>query len=241
MVCARRCASLVPCSSPGARTQASHYGWRSPVRSVPQPWPRRSVSLRNDQKTFHPHSSAGPGRGGPGPGRSAKPFSGIADQRVETLQDPRFQKAGIKRYRIAVSYDQIRQGTKRGASANGKRLLERQDEFFRLAKQQRLDVMVSFYRTSMLSPKRAARSLPSVKTFQKDFRAFRKRYPHIKKFSNWNEINFKIAQPTGRNAKRAGQFYKMLRKECRTLPAVASAPCSPATSARTAASTTSAG
>jgi len=149
------------------------------------------------------------------PAASAKPFSGIADQRVETLQDPRFKKAGIKRYRIAVSYDQIRQGTKRGASANGKRLLERQDEFFRLAKQQRLDVMVSFYRTSMLSPKRAAASLPSVSTFRKDFRAFRKRYPQIKKFSNWNEINFKIAQPTGRSAKRAGQFYKMLRKECR--------------------------
>ena len=28
-------------------------------------------------------------------------------------------------------------------------------------------------------------------------------------------MNFKIAQPTGGNPKRAGQFYKMLRKECR--------------------------
>lgn len=137
----------------------------------------------------------------------AKPAIGIADQTVETLNDPRFKKSGLKRYRIAVSYDQIRKGG---------RLLRRQDAFFREAKAQRLDVLVSFYRTSALkNPKSAARLLPTVAQFRKDFRAFRKRYPQIKKFSTWNEINFKIAQPTGRNPKRAGQFYKMLRKECR--------------------------
>ena len=145
----------------------------------------------------------------------AKPFTGVADQSVNTLNDPRFKKSGIKRYRIAVSYDQIRKGLAGKPGSYARQLLNRQDEFFRLAKQQRLDVMVSFYRTSMLSPKRAAASLPSVSQFRKDFRDFRKRYPQIKKFSTWNEINFKIAQPTGRNPKRAGQFYKMLRKECR--------------------------
>ena len=40
----------------------------------------------------------------------AKPAIGIADQSVDTLKDPRFQKSGLKRYRIAVSYDQIRKG-----------------------------------------------------------------------------------------------------------------------------------
>ena len=85
-----------------------------------------------------------------------------------------------------------------------------------MAKEQNLDVIVSFYRTSAIkNPKRAARLLPTVAQFRKDFRAFRKRYPQIKRFSTWNEINFKIAQPTGGNPKRAGQFYKMLRKECR--------------------------
>ena len=145
----------------------------------------------------------------------AKPFTGIADQSVNTLNDSRFKQSGIKRFRIAVSYDQIRKGLAGSQKSYARQLLNRQDEFFRLAKQQRLDVMVSFYRTSMLSPKRAAASLPSVSQFRKDFRAFRKRYPQIRKFSTWNEINFRIAQPTGRNPKRTGQFYKMLRKECR--------------------------
>lgn len=149
------------------------------------------------------------------PAAQAKPAIGIADQTPETLQDSRFKQSGIKRYRIAVSYDQIRQGTKGGASENAKRLLARQDAFFEEAKRQRLKVVVSFYRTSMLAPKRAAASLPSVKQFRDDFRRFRKRHPEITTYSTWNEINFKVAQPTGRNAKRAGQFYKMLRQECR--------------------------
>ena len=140
----------------------------------------------------------------------AKPAIGLADQSVSTLSDPRFQKSGLKRLRVAVPYDQIRKG---GPA------LARQDEYFRLAKQRRLSVLVSFYRTESFSPKRAARLLPSVSGFRSDFRRFRARYPHIKKFSTWNEMNFPLAQPTGRNPKRTAQFYKMLRKECRAASA----------------------
>jgi hypothetical protein len=136
----------------------------------------------------------------------AKPAIGLADQTVETLKDPRFQKSGIKRLRIAVSYDQIRKGG---------RLLARQDEYFRLTKAAHKDVIVSFYRTSSCSPKCAAKRLPTVSEFRSDFRRFRKRYPQVKKFSTWNEMNYPLAQPTGRNPKRTAQFYKMLRKECR--------------------------
>ena len=215
MVPDRRCIRPCPKYLPGACAKASHYGWRRPFAATRNPGPdgvfpnpmTKRLSFLSALLVLAALAMV--------PAAQAKPFSGVADQRVETLQDARFQKSGIKKYRVAVSYDQVRQGTKRGASAYAKSLLARQDEFFRLAKQQRLDVMVSFYRTSMLSPKRAAASLPSVSQFRKDFRAFRKRYPQIKKFSNWNEINFKIAQPTGRNPKRAGQFYLMLRKECR--------------------------
>ena len=136
----------------------------------------------------------------------AKPAIGLADQSVDTLKDPRFQKSGLKRARIAVPYDGVRRGG---------RIRQRLDEYFELADEQNLDVIVSFYRTESLKPKRAARLLPSVSGFRSDFRRFRQRYPQIKKFSTWNEMNFPLAQPTGRNPKRTGQFYKMLRKECR--------------------------
>ncbi len=145
------------------------------------------------------------------PAAQAKAKIGLADQSLDTLKDPRFQKSKLKRFRIAVPYDSVRNSRSKG----GRLRLARQDEFFRLAKQQKLDVLVSFYRTESTSPKRAARRLPSVRGFRSDFRRFRKRYPHIKKFSTWNEMNFPLAQPTGRSPKRTGQFYKMLRKECR--------------------------
>jgi len=136
----------------------------------------------------------------------AKPAFGLADQDLATLSDPRFQKSGLKRLRTAVSYDQVRKGGK---------LLARQDAFLRQARAQKIDVLVSFYRTSSCSARCAAKRLPTVSGFRSDFRRFRKRYPWIKKFSTWNEQNYPLAQPTGRNPKRTGQFYLMLRKECR--------------------------
>lgn len=136
----------------------------------------------------------------------AQPAFGLADQSLETLSDPRFQKSGLKRLRIAVSYDVVRRGGAR---------LKRQDAYFQQARAAKKDVIVSFYRTSSCSARCASRRLPSVAGFRSDFRKFRKRYPQIKKFSTWNEMNYPLAQPTGRNPKRTGQFYKMLRKECR--------------------------
>jgi hypothetical protein len=135
----------------------------------------------------------------------AKPLIGLADQNLATLQDSRYTAAKLKYLRVTISYDQIRRGGKRLAS---------QDAFLQTAHAQGKDVLVSFYRTAACSPKCAAKRLPTVSEFRSDFRAFRKRYPWIRKFSTFNEENFPKAQPTGRNPKRAGQFYLMLRKEC---------------------------
>jgi hypothetical protein len=135
----------------------------------------------------------------------AKPLVGLADQNVATLQDPRYTAAKLKYLRTTIPYDQIRRGG-RGLAA--------QDAFLNTAHAQGKDVLVTFYRTSACSPACAAKRLPTVSEFRTDFRAFRKRYPWIRKFSTWNEENFPKAQPTGRNPKRTGQFYLMLRKEC---------------------------
>jgi hypothetical protein len=136
----------------------------------------------------------------------AKPVIGLADQNYATLLDPRYKAAKLKYLRVTISYDQIRRGGSR---------LANQDALLNTAHAQGKDVLVSFYRTASCSPACAAKRLPSVSEFRTDFRAFRKRYPWIKKFSTWNEENFPKAQPTGRSAKRAGQFYLMLRKECK--------------------------
>jgi hypothetical protein len=135
----------------------------------------------------------------------AKPAIGFADQSVATFLDPRFQALKIKRVRAVVPYDLIKKGGKN---------LAVQDAYFAEAHKQGKDIRVAWYRTSSCSAKCAARRLPSVSEFRNDFRAFRKRYPYIKKFSTWNEANYPLAQPTGRNPKRAAQFYNVMRKDC---------------------------
>lgn len=136
----------------------------------------------------------------------AKPAFGLADNTVGALKDPRFQASGIKRVRILIHYDAVSRG--------GKRLAE-MDEWFKTAKEQGVEPLVTWYRTEGCSPKCAAKRLPSVSTYIKNVRKFRKRYPWVKRFSTFNEINFPAAEPTGRNPKRAAQYYRALRKECR--------------------------
>ena len=81
----------------------------------------------------------------------------------------------------------------------------------------------------LVQPGCAARRLPSVSEFRTDFRAFRKRYPWIKKFSTWNEGNFPQAQPTGRNPKRAASSTTDVARSARA----AGAACSRVTSGPT--------
>ena len=56
--------------------------------------------------------------------------------------------------------------------------------------------------------------LPSVASYRRHFRAFRRRYPWVRHFSTFNEANFPAAQPTGNYPKRTAQFYRVVRKEC---------------------------
>lgn len=136
---------------------------------------------------------------------AARPSWGLADNQVATLLDGRFIRSGIKRVRITVPYDEVAfAGPRRG-------LL---DQWMINAKAQGIQPLVSFYRTYRCSERCAERRLPSVATFRRYFRLFRKRYPFVRNFSTWNEMNFPAAQPTGRNPVRAAQFYRALRREC---------------------------
>ncbi len=59
-----------------------------------------------------------------------------------------------------------------------------------------------------------AHDLPSVRAFEREVIAFRKRYPWIRDYLTWNEANH-CSQPTCRNPERAAQFYLTIRKHCR--------------------------
>ena len=127
------------------------------------------------------------------------PVVGMADNRPETLLDPRFQRTGIKRIRVIVPYDDILQLKRRGYL----------DGWFAVARARGIEPLVSFYRSY-----RSLRRLPSVRTYKRIFRLFRRRYPWVRYFVTWDEANFAAAQPTGRSPARAAQFYRTARREC---------------------------
>jgi hypothetical protein len=141
------------------------------------------------------------------PGMSeAKPAIGLADNTIGALNDARFQQSGIKRVRILVPYDVVARG--------GNKLAEL-DTYMNVAQSQGLEVMVSWYRTYSCAEKCAKKRLPSVATYRKSVTQFMQRYPQVRRYSTWNEINFPAAQPTGNNPKRAAQFYLAHKKLCR--------------------------
>ncbi len=128
------------------------------------------------------------------------PLIGLADNRPETIIDSRFKKSGIKQMRVVVPYDDIE---RRGIR------LRYLDAWFDTAKANGIEPLVSFYRSY-----RSMHLLPSVATYRRNFRLFRRRYPWVRYFSTWDEANFADAQPTGNHPARTAQFYRAARDEC---------------------------
>jgi hypothetical protein len=127
------------------------------------------------------------------------PLIGLADNRPETMLDPRFTATGIKRVRVTVPYDDIALGGER---------LAVQDAWFAAAQRQGIEPLVTFFRST-----RGKTILPSAEEFRRHFRLFRQRYPWVRLFSTWNEANF-TAQPTSSDPARTARFYRMAQQEC---------------------------
>lgn len=128
------------------------------------------------------------------------PLIGLADNRPETMLDPRFERTQIRRIRVLVPYDDIERGGIR------RRYL---DSWFDTARGRGIEPLVAFYRSY-----RDRHRLPTVSTYRRNFRLFRRRYPWVRYFSTWDEANFRAAQPTGDNPRRTAEFYRALRGEC---------------------------
>src|SRR5262249_42120486 len=55
--------------------------------------------------------------------------------------------------------------------------------------------------------------LPSIAEYRSAFRAFRGRYPDVRLYAAWNEINHD-GQPTHDHPERAAEYYAVVRAEC---------------------------
>ena len=123
---------------------------------------------------------------------------GIGEQQTPMFDDPRFRALGIGRARLVIAYDAVTVPFERDLA----------DSWIAGARRAGVEPFITFGH-SRVKPKK----LPSVTEFSAAFRAFRARYPDVKVYAPWNEINH-ASQPTHDNPQRAAEYYNVVRKQC---------------------------
>jgi hypothetical protein len=123
---------------------------------------------------------------------------GIGEQQAAMFSDLRFRELGIGNARLVIAYDAMRVGFERQLA----------DLWVGEARRAGVEPFITFGH-SRVHPER----LPSVREFRAAFRAFRARYPDVRVYAAWNEINHD-GQPTSDHPERAAAYYNVVKREC---------------------------
>jgi hypothetical protein len=133
---------------------------------------------------------------------------GVGEQNAAMFSTPSWQSLGLKRVRYLVPWD----WAKTGQAAEV-------DAFMKAARSQGQDVLVTFnarhgcYDGRRYSRSKACRA-PSARAYRTAVRRFDNRYPWVRTYSAWNEVNH-ISQPTFTRPGLAVRYYRVLRRESR--------------------------
>lgn len=114
------------------------------------------------------------------------------------FSDPRFAALHIDTARIVVAYDATRVEFER----------KLMDLWISEARKAGVEPFVTFGHSRVHPAK-----LPSVAEFGTTFRAFRARYPDVRVYAAWNEINHN-GQPTHDSPERAAEYYNVVKAQC---------------------------
>jgi hypothetical protein len=139
------------------------------------------------------------------PSADAKYRVGIGDQKAQTFSHPHFLQLKLRYARLNVPWDALDRADERA----------RTDQWLAAARAARAKPLITFTH-SRVNP----RKLPSASKYRRVFRALRARYPWVKEYSPWNEVNHN-SQPTHRKPKTAARFYNIVRGACRKCTIVA--------------------
>jgi hypothetical protein len=121
---------------------------------------------------------------------------------------PAWQHLGLKRVRHLVAWDWARTGQQAEVAA-----------FMTAARARRQDVLVTFTaHRGCFDGRRYARTracrAPTARAYRTAVRAFDDRYPWVRTYSAWNEVNH-VSQPTFGRPRLAVRYYRVLRRESR--------------------------
>lgn len=135
-----------------------------------------------------------------GPPAEERPAIGIGEQQAAMFKDRRFTDLGIRKVRLVTAYDAARVGFERDLVT----------VWLAEARRTGSEPFITFGH-SRVNPKK----LPTVREYRSAFRAFRRRFPEVRVFAPWNEINHS-SQPTSSAPRRAAQYYNVVKAECPT-------------------------
>jgi hypothetical protein len=131
---------------------------------------------------------------------------GLAEQAPAMFTSPAWQRLKLRQVRYIVAWDWARTG-QQGAV----------DAFMAAARAHRQAVLVTFgshrgcFDGHGYSRSPACRA-PSARAYRAAFRTFDDRYPWVRTYSAWNEVNH-VSQPTFRRPRLAVRYYRILRRE----------------------------
>jgi hypothetical protein len=141
---------------------------------------------------------------------SAKYRVGVGEQKAAMFESPAWQSLRLRRVRYLVPWDYAKHRDQR----------DEVDHYMARARAARQDVLVAFTArrgcfsaAGRYSTRKACRA-PSSSAYRKVFRAFDVRFPWVKTYSAWNEINHP-SQPTFKSPRAAAGYYNVLRTQAR--------------------------
>lgn len=124
---------------------------------------------------------------------------GIGEQGAKMFDSKHFRDLDIKHARLIVPYD----------AASRPIELQLADIWLAAAKRAGVEPFITFGHSRAHPAK-----LPSVAEFHSAFKAFARRYPDVRVYAPWNEINHD-SQPTADAPARAAEYYNVVRAACR--------------------------
>jgi hypothetical protein len=129
---------------------------------------------------------------------------GVGEQSPQMFDDPAWRRLGLRQVRYLVPWDWAVSGGRGEVEA-----------FMTTARAHRQDVLVTFtarrgcYEGGRYSRVAVCRA-PTARAYRRAVRAFDDRYPWVRTYSAWNEVNH-ISQPTFTRPRLAVRYYRVLR------------------------------
>jgi hypothetical protein len=129
---------------------------------------------------------------------------GVSEQSAAMFSSPAWQSLGLRHARYLVAWDWVERGQQAEVEA-----------YMTAARAHRQDVLVTFTaHRDCFNGRRYARDricrAPSASAYRAAVRTFDDRYPWVRTYSAWNEVNH-VSQPTFDRPGLAVRYYRVLR------------------------------